>query len=110
MAARKTTPKTDAAEAVKPARKPREAKPVTDLATATVALKAAQRKADRTAKARSEAEAADGLAQTELGQAKAAVRRFYDELMGTPEPEDVSLVSTDGEDLTDAYAPQEPAE
>ncbi len=80
MVAKKTpAAKTDETKAP---RKPRTPKPVDDLASATVALNAAKRKADRTAKARAEAVAADGLAQTELEQAKATVKRFYAELMG----------------------------
>lgn len=71
-----------AAKTEKAARKPRTPKPVDDLASATVALNAAKRKADRTAKARAEAVAADGLAQTELAEAKATVKKFYAELMG----------------------------
>lgn len=95
------TPAKTATEAKAP-RKARTPKPVNDLASATVALNGAKRKADRTAKARAEAVAADGLAQAELEQAKATVKRFYAELMGeaVDAPEDVT------ENLAAAYEPE----
>jgi flagellar basal body-associated protein FliL len=74
--------KTPAVTADKAPRKARVPKPVTDLKTATTALEAAKRKADRTVKARLEAVQADADAQTELEAAKATVKRFYAELMG----------------------------
>ncbi|AWY07386.1 hypothetical protein SEA_JACKIEB_68 [Streptomyces phage JackieB] len=80
MAARTKTPaKTTEPKAEKKTRTP---KPVTDLASATVALNAAKRKADRTEKARLEAVQADADAQRELAEAKAVVKRYYAELMG----------------------------
>lgn len=91
-----------AAKTDKAPRKPRTPKPVDDLASATVALNAAKRKADRTAKARAEAVAADGLAQTELAQAKATVKRFYAELMGETLEADQDAPETADEGEPDA--------
>ncbi|AWY07306.1 hypothetical protein SEA_HENOCCUS_68 [Streptomyces phage Henoccus] len=105
MAARTKTPaKTDAPKAEKKTRTP---KPVTDLASATVALNAAKRKADRTERARLEAVQADADAQRELAEAKAVVKRFYAELMGedVAPAEDVHepYVISEGETEDDPY-------
>lgn len=101
MAAR--TKKTDAdATEPKAEKKTRQPKPVTDLPSATVALKAAQRRADRAGKALSEAETEHDAAQLALSAAKKDVDRFYRELMGMdvePEAEDVT------EDVAAAYEP-----
>lgn len=80
MAARAKKTETPATE--KAEKKTRTPKPVTDLPSATVALNAAKRKADRTEKARLEAVQADAEAQRELAEAKAVVKRYYAELMG----------------------------
>ncbi|AYD86813.1 hypothetical protein SEA_MICRODON_66 [Streptomyces phage Microdon] len=97
MAAR--TKKTDAdATEPKAEKKTRQPKPVTDLPSATVALKAAQRRADRAGKALSDAETENDAAQTALAAAKKDVDRYYRELMGmdvepepVPEPTDYEV-------------------
>lgn len=106
MAARKTTAtKTDAP--AKAAPKKRAPKPVTDLATATTALKAAQRRANRAGDAYAEAVRERDAANASLTEAKAVVKRYYAELMGEAVTDDVSQ---HGEDLTAAYSEQDPAD
>jgi hypothetical protein len=90
MAAR--TKKTDADATEKAAPKKRAPKPVTDLPSATVALKAAQRRAERADKAYDAARTERDAAQAALEDAKATVKRFYAELVGEsvdaePEPD-----------------------
>lgn len=79
MAARtKTTP----AKAEAAPKKTRTPKPVTDLATATTALKAAQRRYDRAANAYADAAKERDDSNAALVEAKAVVKRYYAELMG----------------------------
>lgn len=103
-----TTPKKTAAKTSatgeKAAPKKREPKPVTDLASATVALNAAKRRADRAGKVLAEAETEHDAAQLALSAAKKDVQRFYAELMG--EPVDEAPAGLTDED--DAYAEAEP--
>jgi len=80
MAAR--TKKTDTPATEKAAPKKRQPKAVTDLPSATTALKAAQRRADRADKAYDEARTERYNAQSDLEAAKATVKKFYAELMG----------------------------
>lgn len=80
MAARAKKTTEDATE--KAPRKTRQPKPVTDLATATTALKAAQRRADRAGNAYADAATERDAANAALTEAKATVQRFYLELMG----------------------------
>lgn len=108
MAARtKTTP----AKAEAAPKKTRTPKPVTDLATATTALKAAQRRYDRAYKAYSDAKREELAANDALTDAKETVKKFYAELMGEGQSADEApQVSQHGEDLTAAYSEQESAD
>lgn len=110
MAARtKTTPAKAATEKAAP--KKRAPKPVTDLATATTALKAAQRRYDRAYKAYSDAKREELAANDALTDAKETVKKFYAELMGEGQSADEApQVSQHGEDLTAAYSEQESAD
>ncbi|WIC89218.1 hypothetical protein SEA_BOGOTA_68 [Streptomyces phage Bogota] len=100
----KKTPAKTSATGEKAAPKKREPKPVTDLASATVALNAAKRRADRAGKVLAEAETEHDAAQLALSAAKKDVQRFYAELMG--EPVDEAPAGLRDED--DAYAEGEP--
>lgn len=108
MAARtKTTP----AKAEAAPKKTRTPKPVTDLATATTALKAAQRRYDRAYKAYADAKREELAANDALTDAKETVKKFYAELMGEGQSADEApQVSQHGEDLTAAYSEQESAD
>lgn len=109
MAARKTTPAKTATAKAEP--KKRAPKPVTDLATATTALKAAQRRYDRAYKSYADAKREELAANDALTEAKETVKKFYAELMGEDQSADEApQVSQHGEDLTDAYSAQDPAE
>ncbi|UTN91898.1 hypothetical protein SEA_STUFF_67 [Streptomyces phage Stuff] len=99
---KKTPAKTSATEKAAP--KKREPKPVTDLASATVALNAAKRRADRAGKVLAEAETEHDAAQLALSAAKKDVQRFYAELMGEPVDEAPAGLT----DADDAYAEGEP--
>jgi hypothetical protein len=108
MAARKTTPAKTATAKAEP--KKRAPKPVTDLATATTALKAAQRRYDRAYRAYADAKREELAANDALTEAKETVKKFYAELMGEGQSADEGTdVSQHGEDLTAAYSEQEPA-
>lgn len=97
--------KTDTPATEKAAPKKRQPKPVTDLASATTALKAAQRRYDRADKAYDEARTERFNAEADLKNAKDQVQRFYRELMGenlvvdenqgTPEPAPLDDVDAD---------------
>lgn len=80
MVAKKTPSTKPATEKAEP--KKRQPKAVTDLPSATTALKAAQRRADRADKAYDEARTERYNAQSDLAAAKATVKKFYAELMG----------------------------
>lgn len=99
-----TTPKTKSTTTKpateKAAPKKREPKPVTDLPSATVALNAAKRRAERAGKALAEAETEHDAAQLALSAAKKDVDRFYRELMGM----DVEPEPTPDEDVTESVA------
>ena len=92
MAARtKTTP----AKAEAAPKKTRTPKPVTDLATATTALKAAQRRYDRAYKAYADAKREELAANDALTDAKETVKKFYAELMGEGQSADEAPATAD---------------
>jgi len=80
MAARTKTTPAKTTEKAEP--KKRAPKPVTDLATATTALKAAQRRYDRAYKSYADAKREELAANDALTEAKETVKKFYAELMG----------------------------
>jgi len=109
VVAKKTTPaKADATEP-KAAPKKREPKPVTDLASAMTALRAAQRRSDRADKAYDAARDERKKASDALIEAKAAVKKYYAEAMGEDQADEAPAIpgALTGEALPDDEPPYE---
>lgn len=110
MVAKKTPAAKTAPATEKAARKPRTPKPVNDLPSATIALKAAQRRADRADAAYKAAEDEHTAAHGALYEAKEKVREFYEALMNpakadAPEatPEQFDAAEDDGYEASGNY-------